>query len=365
MTGPRVAWTVQRVPSIGGGTRVAAYAVAASLSVVAVGLLLGLFQLRPLALGAELLRHLGSRFGIEDLLLLASPLVMTGLSVAVMQRVGLWNIGADGQFFIGATGATAIALAWPSMPLPAVLPLMALAAAAGGALWIAIPATCRLLLGTSEIIATLLFNFIARLLVDFLVTGPWRDRHSSVTAQTRRLHAAIPHLPRAWHLGAVHWGIVAVPVIALLASLAFRTTRWGYELRFCGANREAAAYAGMDVRRRLLEAMLIGGALAGLGGMLELAGTVHRLEGGLSNGDGYVGIIVAVLAVGSPLGVVLSGLLMALVLDAGTVLQTEGIPQSAALALTGLILLVAAIGERLAHYRLVPVRTGAPDLGRA
>ena len=329
---------------------------------VIVGLIGGALGLQPLPLGAAVLRSIGSRFGVEDLLLLAAPLVMTGLSVATMLRVGLWNIGADGQFFVGATCAAGVGLLWPDMALPLVLPLMALAAAAGGALWIAIPATARLLLGTSEIIATLLFNFIARLGVDYLTTGPWRDRHSSVTAQTRRLHAAIPHLPRAWHLGSVHWGVAAVLVIAVLVSLAFRFTRWGYELRVCGANREAAAYAGMNVRRRLLEAMLIGGALAGLGGMSELAGTVHRLEGGLSNGYGYVGIIVAVLAVGSPLGIVASGLLMAIVLDAGTILQTAGVPQSAALALTGLILLVAAMGERLAAYRLVRVRTRAPSL---
>jgi simple sugar transport system permease protein len=197
---------------------------------------------------------------------------------------------------------------------------------------------------------------VARLGVDYLATGPWRDRHSSVTAQTPRIPFAIPHLPRDWHMGGVHWGLAAVVALAAALSLAFRLTRWGYELRICGANRNAAAYAGMRVRRRLLEAMLLAGAVAGLGGMLELAGTVHRLQSGLSNSYGYVGVIVAVLAASSPLGTVATGLLMALVLNAGTILQTQGIPSSASVALTGLILLFAAMGERVAHYRLVPIR---------
>ena len=234
--------------------------------------------------------------------------------------------------------------------------LMGLASLAGGAAWIAVPALARLTLGTSEIITTLLLNFVARLGVDFLATGPWRDRHSSVTAQSPRIPFAIPRLPRDWHLGAVHWGLAVVLALAAGAALAFRLTRWGYELRICGANRNAAVYAGMRVQRRLLEAMLIGGAVAGLGGMLELAGTVHRLQSGLSNSYGYIGIIVAVLAASSPLGAVVTGLLMALVLNAGTILQTQGIPSSASVALTGLILLFAAMGERLAHYRLVPLR---------
>ena len=355
--------TIQRIPAISAPARIGATLASGVAAIAVTAVILRLLGLHPLALGAEVLRDdLGSRFGIEDLLLLAAPLVTCGLSVALMLRVGLWNVGADGQFFVGAACAAGLALYGPAWPPPAMLPLMALAAAAGGAAWIAVPALARLTLGTSEIITTLLLNFVARLGIDYLATGPWRDRHSSVTAQSPRLPVAIPRLPHDWHLGRVHWGVVVVLGLALLIAGAFRLTRWGYELRICGANRDAAAYAGMRVRRRLLEAMLLGGGVAGLGGMLELAGTVHRLQSGLSNGYGYVGIIVAVLAASSPAGCVVSGLLMALVLNAGTVLQTQGVPSSAALALTGLILLFAAVGERLAHYRLVVLhpRVSAP-----
>ena len=351
-------WTVQRVPAITGRIRVLAHLASGLIAVAVAGAILALLGLHPLPLGAAVLRNaLGSRFGMEDLLLLATPLLMCGLSVAVMLRVGLWNIGADGQFFVGAACAAGVGLYGPGgWSTLATLMLMALAAAVGGAAWIAVPALARLLLGTSEIITTLLLNFVARLGVDFLVTGPWRDGQGSVSAQSPRVPVAIARLPRDWHAGGVHWGVPAALALAVAMALLFRLTRWGYELRICGASPDAAAYAGMPVRRRLGEAMLIGSAVAGLGGALELAGTVHRLQSGLSNGFGYLGIIVAVLAGSAPLGCVATALLMALVLDGGTVLQTQGVPASAALALTGLILLLAAIGERLAHYRLVPLR---------
>ncbi len=352
-----MSWTLRRVPAIPGPVRVAAFLVSGAAAVAVAGVLLRLCGLHPLRLGAAVLRDgLGSRFGLEDLMLLAAPLVGCGLSVAVMLRVGLWNVGADGQFFVGAACAAGVGLYDPHGPTAAVLPLMALAAVAGGMAWIAVPALLRLALGTSEIITTLLLNFVARLGVGGLVTGPWRDAGSSVAAQSPRVPAAIPRLPHDWHLGGVHWGVAAVPALALALAAAFRLTRWGYELRVCGANPEAAAYAGMRVRRRLGEAMLVGGGLAGLAGMAELAGTVHRLQSGLSNGYGYTGIIVAVLASASPIGCVATGLLMALVLEGGTVLQTQGVPSSAASALIGLILLFAAVGERLAHYRPAELR---------
>ena len=355
------AWTIQRIPAVPAPVRVASYAVSVLVALLLGGMVLALVGMSPLALGGAILHaSFGTRFGLEDLALLAIPLVLMGLSVSMMLRVGLWNIGADGQFYVGAICAAAVGLFLPNVlqtgSLPVMLAAMALASALGGAAWIAVPALARLTLGTSEIITTLLLNFVARLGVDYLVTGPWRDQRSSVTGQTRRIPFAIPKLPHDWHFGSVHWGLFAALLLAGLLALTFRHTRWGYELRVCGANRNAAAYAGMPVRRRLLQAMLLGGAIAGFGGMIELAGTVHRLESGLSNGYGYTGIIVAVLANASPVGAIFTGALMALVLNAGTILQTHGVPAAAAMAFIGLILLCAAIGERLVHYRPVRLR---------
>jgi simple sugar transport system permease protein len=165
----------------------------------------------------------------------------------------------------------------------------------------------------------------------------------------------VPYVvPELW--GILHYGIVAAVVMAVILAAVLTYTRWGYEVRFAGANPQAAAYAGIPVRQRIIGVMLLSGAIAGVAGMLEVAGTVHRLQGGISNNFGYVGIMVAVLARGSCLGVIAAGVLMAVILNSGIVLQTKGINTNTVLALTGLILFFTAIGEEFAHYRLVRSR---------
>jgi simple sugar transport system permease protein len=135
-------------------------------------------------------------------------------------------------------------------------------------------------------------------------------------------------------------------------ALALAFTGWGYEVRVAGANRHAAHYAGVPVRKRLMQVMLLSGGLAGVAGMLEIAGTVHRLQGGISNNFGYLGVMVAVLAGGLPVGVLPAALLMGIILNGGIVLQAYGVSTYEVLALTGLVLLFIAVGEQLAYYRL-------------
>jgi len=130
-------------------------------------------------------------------------------------------------------------------------------------------------------------------------------------------------------------------------------TRWGYEVRLIGSNAAAGAYAGIAARKHLIIVMLMSGGIAGLAGMLEITGTVHRLQGGISNNYGYLGIMVAVLARGSCLGVIFSGALMAFILNSGIILQTRGLTTSTVLAITGLILFLTAIGDEISHYRIV------------
>jgi simple sugar transport system permease protein len=130
-------------------------------------------------------------------------------------------------------------------------------------------------------------------------------------------------------------------------------TRWGYEVRIAGSNPSAARYAAIPFRRHLIVVMLLSGAIAGLAGMFEAVGTAHRLQGGISNNFGYIGIMVAVLARGSAIGVLAGALLMAVILKSGIALQTQGVNISTVLALTGLILFFTAIGDELSHYRIV------------
>ncbi len=151
-----------------------------------------------------------------------------------------------------------------------------------------------------------------------------------------------------------------VPIIAaVLLAVALKSTKWGYEIRIIGANKRVADFAGMLVQRRMLLVMLLSGALAGIGGMIEVTGTVHRLSGLLSNDYGFLGIIVAALANGSPIAVIPTSFLLAVLLNAGIVLQAQGLSVNTVLAINGAILIFAAIGESATHYQFV--RTVVPE----
>ncbi|GBQ94161.1 inner-membrane translocator [Acetobacter nitrogenifigens DSM 23921 = NBRC 105050] len=338
----------QRFPTAPARLVLAWRAAALVAAALIVGVLLALSGRDVFVLG-ELVLHstVGSRFGLEDLALFMTPLVLTGAAVTVTSRIGLWNIGGEGQFYLGAIGAAGVGLYLPG-PQIVVLPLMALAAIACGMAWIIVPTLARAYAGVSEIITTLLLNFVAGLLTYWLATGPWRDRVTGALASSGRISDAIPEL---W--GVVHWGFPLSLAIAAGLAAIMTWTGWGYEVRVSGANPGAARYAGMPMRGRVIAVMLLSGALAALAGMFEVAGTVHRLQGGMADNFGYLGIVVAVLARRSCLAVIPAALLMALILDAGIVLQTQQLAATAVLAITGLVLLLIAIGDELAHYRPV------------
>lgn len=347
-----MSYRIQRVPTAQPSIALAARMFAILLALLTAGLVLAASGADPIRLASQVIRStFGSSFGMEDVALLVTPLILTGLSVAVAQKIGAWNIGAEGQFYAGAFAATGVALFIPG-PTIVMLPVMFLAGAIGGLLWILIPTLARAYADVSELITTLLLNFVAILLVYWMATGPWLDPSGHALATTARL----PHpVPEFW--GIVHWGLPIAIIMAVLIAALFHFTRWGYEVRIAGSNPQAARYAGMPFRRRLIVVLLLSGAIAGVAGMLEVAGTVHRLQGGISNNFGYLGIMVAVLARGSALGVLAGAALMGVILNSGIILQTQGITVSTVLAITGLILFYTAIGDELAHYRIVRTDT--------
>jgi ABC-type uncharacterized transport system permease subunit len=338
-------YRLQRLPSASPGIALAARVAAIIMALVFAGIILAFTGANPIELASEVVdASFGSSFGMEDLGVLVIPLILTGLSVAVAQQIGAWNIGAEGQFYAGAFAAAAVGLFVPGPPA-LILVLMFFAGLVGGAVWILIPTLARAYANVNELITTLLLNFVAILLVYFVSTNAWRDRMAN--SATPRLSAEIPEL---W--GSIHWGLPIAIIVALLVGGLLAYSRWGYEVRLVGSNPSAAKYAGMPVRRHLITVMLLSGAIAGLAGMLEIAGTVHRLQGGISNNYGYLGIMVAVLARSSAVGVIFSAALMAFILNSGIILQTQGLTTSTVLAITGLILFLTAIGDELAHYRI-------------
>lgn len=341
--------------------------VAAALLVGA--LFLAAIGLAPLAVYREVLRvSYTTGYGIADSLVAASALILTGLAAAVAFRFKLYNIGGEGQLYIGAIAASGVAL-WVGEGTSTVtmLTLVIVAGAAGGMLWIAIPAIARAWLNTSEIITSLLLNYVALALLQYLVFGAdtmWRDPDSPTFPQGTPLpmEAVFPRFgPTRVHLGL----IVAVAAAGILA-LVLTRTRWGFRWRVFGDSPEAARYAGISSRQVIVVVLLISGALAGLAGAGEVAGRAGRLDpNGLVLSLGYNGIIVAALARYNPLAVVPVGVLLGGILNAGPALQSlpgQNVPVAISTTLTGAILVFALAGEMFVRYR--PTRRAGETTGR-
>ncbi|MDP9469383.1 MAG: ABC transporter permease [Chloroflexota bacterium] len=295
----------------------------------------------------------GSRSSLAETLVKTIPLLLTGLGVGIAFRMQLWNIGAEGQLYLGAIAATGIALfVLPDAPASVLIPAMVLAGLAGGAVWGAIPGFLRARLGVNEIITSLMLNYVAILLADQLVHGPWRNPVGFGFPGTEQLPDAA-WLPR-WGTTRVHLGLAFGLVAALLVWVVLRRTRWGYEIGVMGGNERAARYAGMATARNILLVMAFGGALAGLAGMSEVAGIGHQLQRNLSPGYGYTAIIVAWLGRLHPAGITLVAFLLAGLLVGGDQIQMSmGLPAAIAPMLQGTILFFLLGGEALGRYRLV------------
>lgn len=323
--------------------------------------LLALAGVNPLVAYVDLVSDpFGSVFGWTETIVKAIPLILTGLAVLWPARMRLWNIGAEGQLQLGAIGASWVALWTPLGHTPVAVPALLLAGMAAGALWCLIPAVLRAWLSVNETITTLLLNYVALLLVDFLIYGPWKDPASlgfplsAPFPTAARLPALIPGTR-------VHLGLlVALAAVAATIFLLTRT-RWGFEIRVIGDNPQAAQYAGISLGRNILLVMAVAGALAGLAGAGEASAIAGRLERGLSPGYGYTGIIVAWLARLNPLATVLVAVLLGALFLGGDGLQISlGLPIAVVSMLQGLIFFFVLGGERLAGYRFAaPNRRGA------
>ncbi len=302
----------------------------------------------------------GSVGVISDTLVKATPLILTGLACALAFRMRLWNIGAEGQFLLGAWGASAVLLA-PILPAgtPAivVIPVMMVAGALAGGLWGFIPGILRARLGVNEIIVTLMLNYVALAWVQYWVFGPWSNGGFQETV-------AFP--PEAWLprltdfsasfpiLGGLttHLGLIFGVVAATIMWVALKRTRWGYELRLIGDSPAAARYAGIDIKRKIVVVFVISGALAGLGGMSEVGGVVHKLQDHISPGYGFTAIIIAYLARFGPFRVIVASILFGALILAGREIQPSGVPAM----IQGIVLFSLIGSDVLVRYRVRFVR---------
>jgi simple sugar transport system permease protein len=306
------------------------------------------------------LHILNAAFGsigvLSDTLVKATPLLLTGLACALAFRMRLWNIGAEGQFLLGAWGASAVVLA-PLLPAgtPAiiVIPAMMLAGAAAGAVWGLIPGVLKARLGVNEIITTLMLNYVALFWIQFWVFGPWSEGGFQ---QTRPFppEAVLPRLTDfsssvpAFAGLTVHLGLIFGIVAAGIVWVVLERSRWGYEIRLIGDSPKAARYAGIDIKRNIIVVFAISGALAGLAGMSEVSGVVHKLQYRISPGYGFTAIIIAYLARFDPLKVIVAAVLFGALILAGREIQPSGVPAM----IQGIILFSLIVAEVFVRYRV-------------
>ncbi len=329
-------------------------ALAITATVVAASLLAMLAGANPFSvLGLIIKGAFGSQFALLETLNRATPLIFTGLAVAVAFRARLWNIGAEAQLYAGALVVAILGaglLDWPSILL---LPVMAILAMVAGAILLLIPALLKVRLGVDEVVTTLLINFIFLLFVSMLLEGALKDPMGMGWPKSARLIEEA-RLPRIMDGLRLHWGFGLGLISAGIVWIIGARTTLGYEMRAVGLNRDAAEFAGIPVGRVLIKTALLSGGLAALAGYSEVAGLKGSLTLDLSPGFGYTGIIVAMLALLNPLGVVVAALFVAgIFVGADSMSRAVGVPTYLAdiMLATALLLMVVAI--LLTRFRVV------------
>jgi ABC-type uncharacterized transport system permease subunit len=294
----------------------------------------------------------GSQFALLETLTRSTPLIFTGLAAAVAFRAKLWNIGGEGQLYIGAVLTVVLGTGLLPLPAPLLVPILLLAGAIGGALTLMGPTLLKNRFGVDEVVTTLLLNFIVVLLVSLLLDGPLKDPMGLGWPQSPKVipEAALPKLVQGKRL---HAGFLLAIAAALAVWFVNARTTLGYEMRAVGHNPRAARFLGMPVDSVLLKTALLSGGLAGLAGVSEVAGLKGNLTLDLSPGFGYSGIVVAMLAMLHPLGVIVAAIFVAgMFVGADAMSRSAGVPNYIAHVMVATSLLTMVVAMMFTRFRL-------------
>ena len=296
---------------------------------------------------------LGSRFGITETLTRATPLIFTGLAAVAAFRAKLWNIGAEGQFYMGALAATLLGTGWLDLPAWLLLPLLLIAGAAAGGLTLLLPTILKATYKVDEVVTTLLLNFIILLFISYLLDGPIKDPMSLGWPQGKSVIAS-GVIPPLLEKGRLHYGFILALFSVIAFWLVLYRLRLGFEIRAVGSNSTAARFAGISVNRVLLKTALLSGGIAGIAGVCELAGLKGYLTLDISPGFGYTGIAVAMLALLHPLAVAPAAIFIsAIFIGTDSMSRTLNIPSYLADVLVALSILLVMVFLLFSRYRLV------------
>lgn len=298
----------------------------------------------------------GSTFALTETLTRATPLILTGLAAAVAFRARFYNIGAEGQLYLGALAAVAIGGlhggAGGDLPVWFLFPALLLAAMAAGALWLALAALLRTRLAVDEVVTTLLLNFVVMLFVGWMLDGPMKDPLALGWPQSVALAPDL-ELGKLVERTRLHSGLVLAGAAALVLWIVNRHTAFGFEMRAVGSNAEAARFAGIPVNAVTIKTALVSGALAGLAGAVEVAGRTGYVTLDMSPGYGYAGIVVAMLAALNPLGVIAAAIFVAgMFVGADTMSRAAQVPTYLADVIVAVALIATLIATMLLKYRI-------------
>ena len=273
----------------------------------------------------------------------ATPMVLAGLAICVTYKANVFNLGLDGQIFVGGAAAAAVALVVPaSMNRGVSLILIFAAAMAAGFLFAMIPALLKIFFNVNEVVSTLLLNFIGQYFVEFLVNGPLRDPVSGTNLNASAQFAENAWLPRLTYLGNTSANVgayIAVALIIIMAFLFFKTTL-GHEIKVVGANREFARYCGINPHAIVIKVMGISGAIGGIIGAIEVTAVNRRLYAGFNTDLGFKGIVVSLLANNNPLGVIFSGIFFGALKNGGNNMERlTQVPSAVSSIVEGIVIL--------------------------
>ncbi len=351
---------LERRPERSTAIAVASPLIAVALTIVTFAILFAIMGKNPLsAIYVYFIEPLTDPFSLQEIAVKATPLVMIAVGLALCYIANIWNIGAEGQFIVGAVCGSWLAVRTNGTDVGHwVLPAMLILGALGGALYALIPALCRVYFGASEILTSLMLVYVANYGMDYLVRGPWRDPQGLNFPTTAAFDpvASIPTLFEG--AGRLHFGSILTLIVVMLAAVLLGRTIRGFEIRVVGAAPRAARFSGFNADRLVLFTFAISGALAGLAGIIEVAGPIGHLDPGVSSNLGFTAIIVAFLGRLNPIGILIAGLFLALTFIGGENAQISlKVPLDVTKVFQGILLFYVLACDSLIVYRIRLLRS--------
>jgi len=324
-------------------------AIVASLLFAA--LVIFIFGYNPFKIYAKMIEgSFFTPFRIQETIHKTIPLVVLSLGVSVAFRMKFWNIGAEGQFYLGAFAASWVAFTFPSLPMILLIPLMMLASFIFGGIYSLIPAFLKIKFGASETLVTLMLNYIAVKFITYLQLGPWKDPNAGGFAKIAKFepNAVLPKI------GGIHTGWIIALILVVIIHFLIKYTKLGYEISVLGENVQTARYAGMNVAKIIILAVIISGGICGIAGMIQASAVERSLSDQLSAGLGFTAVITAWLSQLSAPVIVIVSFLFSVMLQGGAYIQTAlMVPASVAEIIQGIILFFVLGSEFFMQYKIV------------